>query len=508
MSSAAERYYSGSYNYGSGGDIYVHLHVNNIGRAMQGQPVNPDDVANIFRQRKQQALQASKFQFKTLFKNSLDNNSQQLLNQVFNNDDLMTQLQQQMGKKFQQALAVDKMRKLMELQRSGITTQNFAKELISNSEQSLKNFNDLLMALEEAVKLLNMDTGALGAIFADRKNFHSTSASDMGMYLSNALDSYIKNNNKKLMTNLEIQQAEEIINRIRPLANVLKKIKTDIGSGKEKSKKAGAIKKITQDIFNTGFAESISAMLKQTAYVEIDKTFKSSLTGAEKVQIQYSDEFGRVVNNTDSIASAGKADAMFSNVKLHINNIGNLGDKTINLNIGISDKFYKSNYFPGLKGNKKDQSFSSGSGGSLTEALWSSFGSNLRYLYFAYNALSHGNRKGWNVAQGALNEVILTRQIVRLFASRGGNADFAQFMFVNGQIVPIWDIIMSTTKNISLSSSEKGSDKQPVNISIQGRGDIQKSAQNYRRTLEQRIYAVNSAVRKAKIKAHVNLDYL
>jgi len=52
-----------------------------------------------------------------------------------------------------------------------------------------------------------------------------------------------------------------------------------------------------------------------------------------------------------------------------------------------------------------------------------------------------------------LNEVILTRQIIRLFSSRGGNEDFAQFMFVNGQIVPIWDIIMSTIENISLSSA-------------------------------------------------------
>ena len=70
--SAASNYYSGSYDYGEGGNIYVHLHVGNIGRAMGGQAVPPSEVADIFRERKRQALQASKKQFKTLFINSLN----------------------------------------------------------------------------------------------------------------------------------------------------------------------------------------------------------------------------------------------------------------------------------------------------------------------------------------------------------------------------------------------------------------------------------------------------
>ena len=77
--SAAANYYSGSYDYGTGGNIYVHLHVANIGRAMGGSPVPPSEVADIFRQRKKQALQASKKQFKTLFINSLNKDGAILL---------------------------------------------------------------------------------------------------------------------------------------------------------------------------------------------------------------------------------------------------------------------------------------------------------------------------------------------------------------------------------------------------------------------------------------------
>lgn len=108
----------------------------------------------------------------------------------------------------------------------------------------------------------------------------------------------------------------------------------------------------------------------------------------------------------------------------------------------------------------------------------------------------------------ALNEVILTRQIVRLFSSRGGRSDFAQFMFVNGQIVPIWNIIMSTLQDVSKSASLQGTKTQPVTLSISGRGEIQNATQTYEESLIERIYNVNKAVQRAKIKAELNLNRL
>ena len=81
-------------------------------------------------------------------------------------------------------------------------------------------------------------------------------------------------------------------------------------------------------------------------------------------------------------------------------------------------------------------------------------------------------------------------------------------MFVNGQIIPIWDIIMSTINDISLSSSQHGQHSQPVTLFITGCGDIQSAAQNYRNTIDERVYNVNKAVQRAKITAHVNLNNL
>lgn len=502
--SAAANYYSGSYDYGTGGNIYVHLHVANIGRAMGGSPVPPSEVADIFRQRKKQALQASKKQFKTLFINSLNKDGAILLQEVFNNDDLMSELQRQIGSKFEQALAVDKMQKLMEIERSGIATDHFAQTILKNSTQSIRSFDILLNSLSQACKLLGTESGAtFAAILSHGHNV--TSTSEMGIFLLKALKQFQKKSNKELMTDLQIQQGQQIVESINALGRALKKGKTSSG---DKLGKAG-VRRMIQSIFNTGFAESISAIIKDTAYVLIDDSLKASLTGASVAEIQYSDEFGNIVSKSKGKAAYGKADASFNNVQIKLNGNGSIGNNiVINMDIGISDKFYKTNFFPGLKGHQKDQSYSSGSGGSLVEALWSSFGSNLKYLYYAYNTIGHGDRSGWDVAQGALNEVILTRQIVRLFAARGGNEDFAQFMFVNGQIIPIWDIIMSTMEDISLSSSQKGERTQPVTLSITDRGNIQKATRARKNTLEERIYNVNNAVKKAKIIAHVNLNNL
>ena len=494
--SIALNYYSGSYNYNNSGNIYVHLHARNIGRAMEGQPINPSSVVNIFKERKQQAFEASKNQFRTLFKNSLDSKSIELLNQVFDNDDLMTELQEEMGKKFQQALSIDKMQALMDLQKT-VATGKMAASILSKSQKSIKDFDILLQSLSQAAQLLGTESGARLAMLLSHQHEINNSR-QLGKFLLDALSKFKKQNQKALLTDLEIQQATQISGHIKALANALATGKT--GNKKKKNLTQSAIVKLVENIFNTGFAESISAILKNTVYVTLDETFKASLTGSQRVQIQYSNEFGNIIASSLGQKAYGKADAFFDNVKIKLEG----SNKQVTLNVGISDKFYKLNYFPGLKGNKNKNSYSASSGGSLYQALWSSFGSNLRYLYYAYNTLGHGNEEGWSQAQGALNEVILTRQIVRLFASRGGNEDFAQFMFVNGQILPIWDIIMSTIKDISSFSSYS----QPVTLSIADYNKIQNSAQNYEETLDQRIYNVNRDIQNAKISAHVNLNNL
>lgn len=500
MASAIENFYSGPMLFERTNNIYVHFHARNIGKAAGGSAISADQAIQNFRDRKKQAIEASKTQYKTLFKNSLSEDSYELLEEVFNNDDLMTKVSQEMGKKFEEALSFDKMQKLMQLQRSEITTNNFAEEILKNSKESISNFNILLKALSEAANLLETDAGGALAAVLSSKYEGEADSKKMGSFLLSALEDFKKDNNEKPISSLQIQQIDQIISSINALGRALQSGKT---SSENKDITGSAIRRMVESIFNTGFAESISAILTKTAYVGIGQVI-ASLSGSQQVEILQSDEFGHLTKTKKGTAAYGKADALFENVKINLEGY----NSKITLTVGISDKFYKSNQFPGLKGNEGKQSYSSGYGGNLIQTLSAAFGNNLRYRYLAYNTLAHGRYQNWSIAQQALNEVLLARQIVRLFASRGGNKDFAQFMYVNGQIVPIWNIILSTLNDISLSKSLGGDESQPVTLSIEGRDKIQTQARTRRDSNADRIARTNAAVAKAKITAHLNLKNL
>ena len=484
--------YSGGYLYQ--GNLYVHLHAKNIGRAAGGSSISSGDMASLFNQSKKQAFEASKTQYKRLFFNSLSKQSQNLLNQVLNSDDseIYRNLQNEIGQKVEQALSTDKISKLLQITKK--TSFNLIQDALSKSKTHVESFNKILQNFSQAASLLQGQAGANLMIALNHKQFDRGSDFSMGSYLLNAMQDFKKRNNKIILSQLQVQQSQQIIQTFNALGRALKTGET--GTGKELT--AYSAKRMIDSIFNTGFAESISAQIKNTAYVTLADTFKATLTGSKSVQIQFSNQFGQYVGRSSNQASAGKADAKFNNIQVTLST-GNV----ITLDIGISDKLYKTNKIQSI-GSKVTGVYSSGSGGSLIQAIQTSFHSNnMRYL--AVNAIGHGH-SGWNEAQEALNEVLLTRQIVRLFASRGGNQDFAQYMFVNGRIVPVYQIILSTLEDIHLSSSLGGQSSQPVTLSISGRKEIQQETHQREKELNIRIRDVSKALNRAKIIAHVNMS--
>ncbi len=499
--SAVRDYYSGPYRFNDTENIYVHLHSRNIGRAMGGQPTSASEIINAFNWRKQQALQASKNQFKTLFLNSLNQNGADLLQEAFSNDDIMTQLQKTIGDKLQEALAIDKMVKLMQLERI-VATDQFAEKILRESNKSIQAFNFLLKTLAEAYKLIDSDAGARFATVLSHNGAKRATVAK-GQFLLKAMRKFQRDNNNILLTPLQIEQGKQIVETINVLGNALKTGETKGGD----SITRGSIRRMIETIFNTGFAESISAIIKETAYVKLGQTFKASLTGSKQVEIQYSDQFGNLTNRSTQRAAYGKADATFDNITIILDGNNTYDGLQVKLNIGISDKFYKRNFFPNLpKSDEKrsytTHSYSSGAGGSLSEALQATFGANLRYLYYTYNVLGHSNESDWGMAKIALNEIILIRQIIRLFSARGGNQDFAQFMFVNGQIVPVWDIIMTTMNDISAFSLDS-----LINFK-DGLNDLTQVANNSQITTAQRVYKVNKKINTAKISIHIDMSNL
>ena len=140
-------------------------------------------------------------------------------------------------------------------------------------------------------------------------------------YLLKALQDFEKENNLQQLTTIQIQQMQQIIDNMKPLAKALSVNKA--GAKKNKNLTASAIKKMVQNVFNTGFAEAFSSIITESAYVSLGKQFQAKLTGSENVKIEYSDEFGRAVGKGGD-RSAGKADASFSNLQMKIENLGTL----------------------------------------------------------------------------------------------------------------------------------------------------------------------------------------
>ena len=176
------------------------------------------------------------------------------------------------------------------------------------------------------------------------------------------------------------------------------------------------------------------------------------------------------------------------------------------MTIGVSNKFYKGANFKGVTQIKSNSSiFSSGSGGKLTYALAMLFGQQAqRQFYLSYNTIAHGD--SMPTALEAFQDALLTRSLISLFGARG-SADFAQYIYANGRIISIWDIILAADNFIGKSRSSGGISKQPVTLSL---GSERADAMKYAKTKDAwiRVYQVNEAINKMKLSAQLNVGKL
>lgn len=461
------------------GVYYIHKHAKNIGNASGG---SVSAIADSYNSQRAQAVQASKTYYKTLLKSSLSSNSVALLNEAFSNDDIMTELNNQMTQAIQKSVNINAIRKGMQLQRAMIS-----KEIDKGLKKgSVKALDDLLNALSKTCLLLKSKEGSTLATILLQARESGGSVAAISGNLKVALQNFIANNNGKTFSG---QQANLVAQTINSLASALSSGKTSSGNKLTRD----AIQKMMDAIFNTGLGESFGGMIKTTAEVNVRNSIKS-LTGADKTRIQVTDEKGNITGFQGD-SSSGKADAKFQNVLIKIDSKNGLNGGDILIDIGISNKQYRTQFFPGLTNKVGTLNIGGGSGGTVREALDSVYGAGASYSkYLAYNYLGHGNNAGVKLFTEKIKDLILTRQMMRIFSSRGGSVDFAQFILANGVVVPIWSLIMASenldNQMVTLSFSD----------SLSGGIDIEDM---YRRSS-----MVNHSINTATITAHVHIHKL
>lgn len=466
-------------------DYYIHIHQQNIGAASGG-----DSSTTInYKQQREAAWNAAKSYYSTLFAANISKESISLTEEAFKDKDVLTELNEQMQIAIQKALRADTIYKGLTHQKTAVYGRGkwIGEHIQGKDVQSaLWAFDRVLNAVAETCRLIRSDYGKdLAAALLQLKNTKGLSLTDKNTRLMTALNTFAFRGKG---TTFQKQQIEFVIATLQNFAK-------GIAAGES----AKDITKLVDSIFNTGFSEGFGAMLRTDAVTAINRVTKQALTGAKPTKITFTDEFGRIVNDNYGDEKDYKTDTRMENVVMKVSASNHIKEGKITFNLGLSNKQYRTAAFPAFEKVTGETVIHGGRSGRIEEALDSLFGAGaVRQKYLSYNYLIWYNQRGQLGKEiEELSDLIATRQLIRIFSSRGGIKDFSQFMLINGQIIPIWDILQQM-KNVQ--------DNDVVSLEIHG---LPADPTSYF-TLKQydRIKQLNQEVSRAVVSANLHLDKL
>lgn len=487
-----------------GGGYYIHLHQKNIGRlkspGYSDSQVSISTIAKDFADQKKNAQQAIQTQYKELFlANVVSQKDYSAINALLNKDnDNLDKINEALKKYFQEGLNSNIIQKLIQKQQNIVWDETEMTKALQEGGESMKSFDSLLDNLAKAVKILDKNGKDIALILINAKNTQTTV--EMGEYLYTAL----KEAERKIFgtetdpkTKKEVVKEAVTINKTRlqnaidALIKISAKLRTGDKSGKiveSKDKKnpitAQFLKdSINRNFFSTVLGESVAAGINNravtTSTVYVKNTLKNiQSTGKDTVHFISSGPSGSYADGVkdDGAPKQGKADVKFNNVELHLEQLfPNESYGTVKLNIGLSNKAYKN-----LSLNAEKPTDSLVMGGSIKfNKILSMLTFNDRLKYLTYNVLAWSSdsapkelkegAESITPALEAIQDVLFTRATLHIFAARG-KTDFANFMFVNGQLISMLDVVKAVinAKNLTTISTMDVTSSKAV-YSIKGR---------------------------------------
>ena len=475
------------------GDFYIHYNKINIGNRNNG---NKNLTRSFFDQKKIIATQVKK-QYSKYFIANISNNTVQRFGEILDltDEDFLTKLNNHLTKKLQNQLSVDKLSKLHSIVKDG-NINSFLKQAVKND--SVNDLSKAFDIISQALNLLDKDNGGLGAVLLQSTK-SANSLKQVGVNLSRLLEQY-ENKISKDYRLIRKQSLEAAVNQLRNLSSALYN-GSFVSSGNKLSAE-GLSTLLLNGLISTQIAQGLAFITSGKAGNLLYKSIVQAV-GTKAVQVKS--------NYNKEIKITGKTDIKAKGVNVSLNGFdnGQIGGG-ITMNIGISSKFYTGQSF-NTNLQKPVGVYGSGSGGTLKQALCAIW-DNPSDRYLVYNFFTH------EMYQPEFNDLIATRQILRLFATAGSESDFAQFMLVNGRIVSIWSIVQYViSSNLSLSASQDGGKTQGIVLSIPDRPKIY-AANAYNRLDEPkqtktmaawtRSRKVNSQINNARIYAELHLKNL
>lgn len=469
-------------------DFYIHYNKINIGSRS-----NRSNLTQTFAQQKKLVVAQVKSDYMKYFNANLSNSSIQIMAAAMDlsQEEFLTVLNNDLTNKLQHELSIDKLEKLHTIVKNG-DINKFLQDAVKN--ENVQALSEALKVIAQALNLLDKDKGGLGAILLQATN-SAKSFPQVGINLSKLLESYKISNNYRLIRR---QSLEAAVRQLQNLATVLRE--GSFKTSKSKLSAKGLSTLLLNGIISTQIAQGLAFSASGKAGYLLHKAIIQAV-GTSQVKVSSDYE--------TAITITGKTDVKASNVNLSLQGYdsGSSGGGIL-IDLGISSKFYTGQNFNSNL-TKPKGTYGSGSGGTLGEAIHAIWGDTIdRYL--AYNFFTH------EMYKSEFNDLIATRQILRLFATAGSESDFAQFMLVNGRIVSVWDIVRyAISSDLSLSRSQGGD--QGIILTIPNRSNIY--AANQYNKIDQpkenntiaswnRSRKVNAVINNARIYAELHLNKL
>ena len=319
-----------------------------------------------------------------------------------------------------------------------------------------KALDKLLAQISSATHILTTSKNELTFLLGIKKQYaNNRDLNALYQYIQSGIDNV---NNKLISVNAS---------RIQSVNNSLSKLVGDLSKGKLNK---GVLNGYIRNIFSTQVGEFLVSKGVGKALGLLPSEIKKSLAGTKNIEVSEDEELKTLIQKYGQKGNqVFKTDNSFKDLSININENGDI----VNVNLGISTKWYKGSF----SGVVYDAAIATET--SFTNRLNQMLKSSIEF-YYAYNALGLAGQD--SEVYSALKSALVARNLDVLISGLGVQGDFSQYLVINGNFYSIWQIINAIEYfNRGQGTYEQGNKTDPITLSVTGLSkviDLTQQSQN------------------------------
>lgn len=415
---------------------YIHRHIDHFEK---------DDAVTFFQEQKDVNFQLMKSMYRQNYLNSINEPSRQsleMLNNAMNEDEFISGLDKELLNVLNGSVA----EAIQEYDFSTKIKTAYSSLNKFINTQDAKSLDKIFTQITNATKLLTSNKNEIVFLTSVKQQYRNNrDLSTLYQYIQNTLPQW---DGKMLRMNPATLQS---------VNNSLMSLVRDLSQNRFNRQ---VLQGYLKNIFSTQIGEYLISKGIGKGLQLLPSEITHSLSGSRNVEVTADEELKQLISEYGQKGNqVFKTDNSFKDVSIEISS-----GENVNINLGISTKWYKGN----SSGNVSDVAVTTET--SFVHRLNQMLKSSTEF-YYAYNALALAGQD--NEAYAALKSALVARNLSVLMSGLGVQGDFAQFLVVNGKFYSIWDIINAVEHfNKGQGSFDAGDKTDPVTISATGLSEV------------------------------------